>query len=318
MGRLWGRRKKVKDEVRSKRPKETPYKQQTMKAWEEIRLDYTRCHEVESYNTLEVMPAQYIAKYTTGESAGQPVDRWKRTNRTLTFDGVIKNYTLCTIEFFLPADLKPPVLFYYHLTNFYQNHRNYGTSRHGGQLKGESVSLKSVKGSACKDVAVVKSRDGSQEKPVYPCGLIAASYFNDTFGNPRRLSGSSPARSTTYNMSREGIALDIDKSLYRPSTYNVTDVAGSGSSPIVPPPSWAERYPRGYHKGNMFDPSADESFMVWMRTAGSPRFANLAMLNDHNAMEKGLYRLDIFSHSALLEIECLGDFMICSSEQLRD
>ncbi|KAH6951254.1 CDC50/LEM3 family [Ilyonectria sp. MPI-CAGE-AT-0026] len=298
MGRFWKKQKKVEGEVRSRRPKDTPYKQQSMKAWEEIRLDYTRCHELKSYDEFETMPAQYTWKYPLGESAGHPVDRWKRANRNLTFDGITKNYTFCTIEFYLPDGLKPPVLFYYHLTNFFQNHRNYGTSRLDAQLKGESVSLKSVKDSACKDVAVVKSSDGGPEKPVYPCGLIAASYFNDTFGNPRRLSvdsGNNPGRGTTYNMSREGIALSYDKSLYKLSTYNITAIADSSDSPVVPPPSWAERYPRGYHKGNMFDPSSDESFMVWMRTASSPRFAKLAKRNDNDTMEKGLYSLSVFS-----------------------
>ncbi|RTE81049.1 hypothetical protein BHE90_004474 [Fusarium euwallaceae] len=329
----WKKSAAEESESRSRRPKDTPYKQQRMWAWEpvygpktssivflalgvmlcsfgtfwlvvntkvrEIRLDYTRCHQIQSYDQLEVMPGRYVRKHTSGKSAGQPLERWKRANKTLTFDGVTKNYTLCTIEFYLPADLEPPVFFYYHLTNFYQNHRNYGTSRHNGQLKGESASLQSVKDSACKDVSVVKSRDGSQEKPIYPCGLIAASYFNDTFSYPRRHrvdANGMIGQSTAYNMSQEGIALSNDKSLYKPSTYNITATADDSiDSPVVPPPSWAERYPNGYHKGNMFDPSVDESFMVWMRTASSPRFAKLAMRNDNDTMEKGLYRLDIFS-----------------------
>ncbi|CAG9988815.1 unnamed protein product [Clonostachys byssicola] len=242
------------------------------------------------------MPDRLIADYMPGKLVGQSLNRWKRANGTLTFDGITKNYTLCTIEFHLPADLKPPVLFYYHLVNFHQNHRNYGTSRHDKQLKGESTSLELVKGSACKDVAVFKSGNEDEEKPIYPCGLIAASYFNDTFGYPQRIN-SGTREVVPYNMSKDGIVSRHDRSLYKPSTYNVTaSPVNWKDSPVVPPPSWAERYPRGYHKGNMFDPSMDESFMVWMRTASSPRFSKLAMHNDHDIMEEGLYRLEIFSH----------------------
>lgn len=45
----------------------------------------------------------------------------------------------------------------------------------------------------------------------------------------------------------------------------------------------------------MFDPAADESFMVWMRTAAGSNSAKLAMRNDQDVMRRGMYRLDVVS-----------------------
>ncbi|CCF38797.1 LEM3/CDC50 family protein [Colletotrichum higginsianum] len=201
---------------------------------------------------------------------------------------------MCTIDFFLPDDLQPPVLFYYHLTEFHQNHRKYVTSLDGSQLKGKSVSRGSVKDS-CFPVTSSR-RDGGEEKVIYPCGAIANSIFNDTFADPQRLLGPDADQPVPYAMSRTGIASDLDKELYRPTTYPVPPGPGDNDSAvIVPPPNWAERFPRGYHSGNMFNPAEDEAFMVWMRTAASPSFAKLAMRNSDEVMVRGMYRLQVFS-----------------------
>ncbi|EEU37644.1 uncharacterized protein NECHADRAFT_53654 [Fusarium vanettenii 77-13-4] len=320
-------------QAKSRKPKDTPFLQQRMKAWQpiftnrtsiqtflvlgllfiplggfwlstnekvrEVRFDYTKCDEIDLKDEFETMPEEYISKRFKASSAGQPVVQWKRTDRPITFDQVTNNYTLCTIDFFLPEELKPPVLFYYHLTNFNQNHRKYIASRHRGQLKGKDATLESIKDSCHPAETRLSVQDG-QEKIIYPCGAIANSVFNDTFATPKRILDASGTGSSTqiisYNMSRAGIASAQDKSLYKPSSYLIPDTAGANDSIIVPPPNWAARYPRGYHRGNMFDPSEDEAFMIWMRTAASPSFAKLAMRNDDEPMKRGRYRLEMFSH----------------------
>lgn len=82
----------------------------------------------------------------------------------------------CYIQFDVPIDLEPTVLFYYKLTNFYQNHRRYVNSLDQNQLKGQYVSPSSLNSGDCKPLAKVGS--GDSEKAVYPCGLIANSIFN--------------------------------------------------------------------------------------------------------------------------------------------
>lgn len=263
----------------------------------EIRLDYTRCHEIESYDKLEVMPPDNVQKRFKASSAGHPVDQWKQSNQTLTFDGVTKNYTLCTIEFFLAEDLQPPVLYYYRLSNFHQNHRQYVNSRHKDQLKGNNITLNSIKSSDCGPLRTQKSAIDGMEKIIYPCGMIANSYFNDTFHNPVRLPTTSGSNQThSYNMSRTGISKSIDRALYGPSSYQIPADAGLNDTTctIVPPPAWAERFPNGYHAGNMFNPVEDESFMVWMRTSAGSTFSKMAMRNDEDKMERGIYRLEVF------------------------
>lgn len=269
----------------------------------EIRLDYTRCHEIESYDELQVMPPENVSKRFKASSAGQPVDQWKRSNKTLTFDGVAKNYTLCTIEFFLPEDLQPPVSYYYRLANFHQNHRQYILSRHAEQLKGSPSSLSSVKGSDCSPLGTQMVEGTAEEAIIYPCGMIANSYFNDTFAPPLRLPATDDSKETrAYNMTNKGIATSLDKLLYQPSGYEVQSGGISNDTVnIVPPPAWAERFPNGYHSGNMFNPAEDESFMVWMRTAAGSSFAKLAMRNDGDAMERGMYRLEAVSRMLPLD-----------------
>lgn len=263
----------------------------------EIHLDYTQCHEIEAFDELQVMPPENVLKRFKASSAGQPVDRWKRSNKALAFDGVTKNYTLCTMEFFLPEDLQPPVFYYYRIANFHQNHRQYILSRHEQQLKGSATSLSSIRGSDCAPLGTQKSEDGTEQKIIYPCGMIANSYFNDTFAAPLRLPTSDGSNQTqSYNMTTKGIATPIDKLLYRPSGYEIPSQGSTdGIITIVPPPAWAERFPNGYHSGNMFNPAEDESFMVWMRTAAGSNFAKLAMRNDNEVMERGMYRLEAVS-----------------------
>ncbi|KAF4464545.1 LEM3 CDC50 family [Fusarium albosuccineum] len=313
MTKPWGKKKIPNSEgtvTKSRKPKDNPFNQQRMQAWELIRFDYTRCHEIEAYDELKAIPSANIYSHLPGNPSAQ----WKRSNESLTFDGVTKNYTQCTIEFSLDQDLQPPVLFYYRLTKFYQNHRKYMTSLNSAQLKGHNVSLASVKNSGCSHLASTIPNDGGPERAIYPCGLIANSYFNDSFASPLRLSESS--RPTSYNMSKLGIASNDDKSLYRPSTYRIGAKPGAASVTIVPPPNWAERYPRGYHSGNMFDPEADESFMVWMRTAAAPNFAKLAMRNLEQPMESGRYRLQVFSHFPAHSYGGTKSIILASSKQI--
>ncbi|KAI8223099.1 hypothetical protein K4K54_006390 [Colletotrichum sp. SAR 10_86] len=242
------------------------------------------------------MPPDNVEKKFKASSAGQLVDQWKRSNKSLTFDGVTKNYTLCTMEFFLPEELQPPVLYYYRLTNFHQNHREYVNSRDKKQLMGDSVSINAIKSSDCGPLKTRQIEDGSEEI-IFPCGMIANSYFNDTFHDPIRLPSSSGSNQThTYNMSRTGIAKDIDRAIYRSSSYQIPAEAGGNDTVIVPPPGWVERFPNGYHAGNMFNPAEDESFMVWMRTSAGNRFTKLAMRNNDDAMERGMYRIEVISH----------------------
>ena len=180
------------------------------------------------------------------------------------------------LQFEVTNDIGPPVLLYYRLTEFYQNHRRYVKSFDQDQLKGNFRSNSSIDGSDCDPLKLI---DG---KAIYPCGLIANSLFNDTFSNPVQLN----AQNRTYNMTQRGVAWTSDKDLYGQTKYT--------NEQVLPPPNWHLRYPKNYTADNPIpDLHDDEAFQVWMRTAGLPTFSKLAMRNDNETMRSGRYQVVI-------------------------
>lgn len=213
----------------------------------------------------------------------------------------------CVVEFDITANLDPSVLFYYKLTNFFQNHRRYVKSLDSNQLKGKFVSPSTLSNGDCKPLGTVGGKDGVA---IYPCGLIANSLFNgwvytflndiprlntftDTFTSPVLLNPSgSPDSSQVYVFSSKGIAWPGEAKKYTASPI------GPGGYPnlssIVPPPNWQLRFPENYTEQNPPpDLSVDEHFQNWMRTAGLPTFTKLYGRNDTDTMQQGTYSIII-------------------------
>ncbi|KAI0134216.1 lem3 cdc50 family protein [Xylariales sp. AK1849] len=254
---------------------------------QELRIDYTDCAtSAPLSNDFGPMDSSKVtASFKSSNSTISP--RWRRENTTHTYRGnyTVANLTRCILEFQLPEDLQPPVLFYYHLTNFYQNHRRYVKSFYDKQLKGDAVTTQNVKDSDCTPLTV--DEDG---KPYYPCGLIANSLFNDTFDSPILLTTGNSSPEEAYNMTTDNVAWSSDTVLYGnlSSDTPLTDVR--------PPPNWQKQYPNGQYTAEVPPPDLqDPHFMVWMRTAGLPSFSKLYMRNDTTAMRTGTYSIDIIS-----------------------
>ena len=96
----------------------------------------------------------------------------------------------CEVQFEITEELiTGPIFFMYRLTNFYQNHRLFVKSISKIQLREEKIQdYSSVE--SCEPV--IYNHQNFYDKNVYgdmlnpddvafPCGLIARSYFNDTF-----------------------------------------------------------------------------------------------------------------------------------------
>jgi hypothetical protein len=94
------------------------------------------------------------------------------------------------MTFTISQPIQPPIYVYYQLDNFYQNHRRYVKSRSYDQLKGEYVNTD--KAFQCdpiirnKDIAnplmnYKKTKVLNPEDVAMPCGLVAKSFFNDTY-----------------------------------------------------------------------------------------------------------------------------------------
>jgi LEM3 (ligand-effect modulator 3) family / CDC50 family len=198
--------------------------------------------------------------------------------------GVELNTEVCSLRFNIPNDIGPPVLLYYRLTNFYQNHRRYVKSLDTDQLLGKALDNGTIDGSACDPLTL----NNETKKAYYPCGLVANSLFNDTINTPIRITAPGrPDGRETYPMANKGIAWNSDTELYKKTSYT--------RDQVEPPPNWRTRYPEGYTEENDIpDISKYEEFQVWMRTAGLPTFSKLALRNDNVPMRAGTYQIDIY------------------------
>jgi len=319
---------------KSRRPANTAFRQQRLKAWQpiltpktvlplffaigiifapigggllyasaqvqEIILDYSRCYtDAPEYPATATMPSNLVTMhFNTKNSADNfhpDPPSWTRTTVNYSYAPDVQVETVrCTLNFSIPANMTPPVLFYYRLTNFYQNHRRYAKSFNTDQLSGKAVSPSSIHSSDCTPLTTVTGADNI-ERPYYPCGLAPNSVFNDTFYSPVLLNvpGQTIDNRTYFMENNKDISWDSDRQLYGESKYNWSDVAV--------PPNWVERYPNGYSDAYHPDLVNDEAFQVWMRLAGLPTFSKLAQRNDTEPMIVGTYSVDIDHHFNVTE-----------------
>jgi hypothetical protein len=314
-----------------KRPANTAFKQQRLKAWQpiltpktvlptlfiigiifafigglliwgsslvtEITIDYTDCENQTpsasngSFNFVNIPSNKYSYKLRSSDEKDAEITAPRYAFLDNSNNSTVTNLSdkkQCLLEFQIPADLGPAVLFYYKLTNFFQNHRRYVKSLNSDQLKGKYVSPHDLDQSDCTPLAT--TIDG---KAIYPCGLIANSLFNDTYTSPVLLNPSGSSESSQiYNFSSQGIAWPGEAKKYS------SNPVGPGGYPdlssIVPPPNWALQFPNNYTTDNPPpDLRANEHFQNWMRTAGLPTFTKLYGRNDSDVMQKGTYQIII-------------------------
>ncbi|KAI9836258.1 MAG: hypothetical protein M1819_001595 [Sarea resinae] len=310
--------------AKSRRPANTAFRQQRLKAWQpiltpktvlplffaigiifapiggvliwasarvqEIVLDYSDCFDKAPNGTtisdFAPMPdgkysSSFRASSNTSIDQGPPT--WRRSSKMVHYQpGVDIDTPVCSIRFHIPNDIGPPVLFYYRLTNFYQNHRRYVKSLDTNQLKGDAVSNSTIHSGLCDPL-----RLDPHGKAYYPCGLIANSVFNDSFSSPVLVNVQhSDTDNKTYPMTDKGIAWSSDQNVFGITKYSVDQIAV--------PPNWVKRWPHGYTEENP-PPNLkeDEHFQVWMRTAGLPNFSKLALRNDNQTMSAGIYQVDV-------------------------
>ncbi|KAG9673130.1 CDC50 family protein, partial [Aureobasidium melanogenum] len=303
---------------KSRRPPNTAFRQQRLKAWQpiltpktvlplffavgvifaplgglllwassqvqEMSIEYQHCTR-DATNDFTTIPSKYVSSHFKNATTPSQVPQWRTRNQTIAYHNGLVNIDtpICTLRFYIPDDLAPPVLLYYQLTNFYQNHRRYVKSFDQDQLKGDFVDNNTISNSDCDPL-----RLGEDGKAYYPCGLIANSLFNDTFSSPRLLNAGNDAEAVNYTMVTNGTAWASDRDLYKQTSYTVDQV--------VPPPNWRMMYPEYSNDIPIPDIHEWEAFHVWMRTAGLPAFSKLALRNDTATMQSGQYEMDIYDY----------------------
>ncbi|KAH9670590.1 ALA-interacting subunit [Citrus sinensis] len=151
----------------------------------------------------------------------------------------------CTRTFTVPKQMKSPIFIYYQLENFYQNHRRYVKSRSDKQLQSKKNAAHIRE---CKPMGETDNKD-----PIIPCGLIAWSLFNDTYGFS--------VKGKDLKVNKRDIAWGSDKN-YKfgadvfPKNFQVGDVGGKSLNSSIPL-------------------SEQEDLIVWMRTAALSTFRKL-------------------------------------------
>jgi len=155
----------------SKRPANTAFKQQRLKAWQPI---LTPTPVILSFLIIGIVFIPIGAGIVFSSNKVVEVDVRYDNNPDCDVG------KMCYLNISIPEKMSAPVYMYYRLQNYYQNHRRYVKSRSDAQLRGESVTSYS----ALSDCDPWISEGGVKTNPEYfynPCGLIAKSVFNDTF-----------------------------------------------------------------------------------------------------------------------------------------
>ncbi|OMH81495.1 Meiotically up-regulated gene 89 protein [Zancudomyces culisetae] len=232
----------------------------------ELDIDYTSCLSATD-NFVSIPNSQYSANlgYGSGTFSAPLLRRSDKKE--------------CTYQFTIPKTVNPPVFLYYKLTSFYQNHRRYVKSFDSNQLSGKARSVSDLSGGDCEPLAVREIKGVT--KPIYPCGLIANSQFNDTFSNLVRAESGGE-----YVFGEDDISWASDRARYGKTEYSNSDV--------YPPPNWDERYKDGYTDKNPIpDLSTDYHLQVWMRTAALPVFRKLYGINNSDPLTPTTYSMKI-------------------------
>ncbi|KAK0616113.1 ligand-effect modulator 3 family [Bombardia bombarda] len=260
----------------------------------DLGIDYTDCVRDAPKNvSIEeggLIPAEHITAHFS--SSANPnlnpyVAKWRVFKKEIPYGNYTASRDVCEVQFNIPEDLTPTISFYYHLENFYQNHRRYVGSFNAKQLLGDAVDGTTINTSTCDPVA-----HNAEGKIIYPCGVVANSIFNDTFSSPVLLNAAntSDQNPLEYHMENNtGITWPGLQDLYGETKYKLDEIA--------PPPNWYERYRYGYTDTNRpINPAKDPHFQNWMMLAASPNFYKLYQRNDNDVMSHGTYTIEIVSN----------------------
>lgn len=237
---------------------------------QDLSINYSDCRNLASYNEYTDIPKKLRKYHFKKKIDTQP--QWMLVES----NNLTEAEAICRLKFDIPNNLKNKVLVYYKMTNFYQNHRKFVESMDYDQLKGKPLHWKDLN-TNCKPLR------SEGNKSIYPCGLAANAFFNDTFQH--QLTRIDDVDGENYTLTNQGISWSTDRHRFRPTRYNASD--------IVPPPNWYKKFPNGYTQENLPDLSTWEEFHVWMRSAALPHFYKLALKNQSHELPKGTYTTDI-------------------------
>lgn len=158
-------------ETPKNKPPDTPFRQQTLAAWQPILTPKKVMIFFAVIGILFVALGSLI--YSQSESIVELTAKYDEKG-TSDYPDCQTIGGECDITFTVKDDMSAPVYVYYELTNFYQNHRTYVKSFEYEQLQG-TVYTNEDDVSDCDPLKT----NGTDGKILNPCGVIANSLFND-------------------------------------------------------------------------------------------------------------------------------------------
>jgi hypothetical protein len=203
----------------------------------------------------------------------------KIVSQEIPYNDQCKDKKICELTETIKEDMKAPIMVYYKLDGFYQNHRRYIRSKSVNQLYGKSedtgdcgpiyknkdinndIIFENMKKLIEEEEKGEKGEKGEEEekeeeekeigkkgkeylnKNAIPCGLMAKTFFNDTF---EIFTKNENGENSNIPIHQENIAFDKDKHLFK-----------------------------NIDKSKQWIDMEDEHFIVWMRTEGLPNFKKL-------------------------------------------
>lgn len=227
------------------------------------------------------------------DSKNNPVDPGSGCCRSNCDTADWEDHNPCYLKLTVTEDMPSPAYVYYKLENFHQNHRFYVKSRSWNQLRGDDAKEYGDVAQFCAgkilhednaDQVAGKVSDDSYKNVINPCGLTAASLFNDKIGIAKKdevivhpiepdakhkegVAWPRDAGDTIYQNPDDPKAREqIQLSGYFP--FNASCTPGSGQC------------------------LEDEDFAVWMRIAAFPTFKKLHRLLP-DGLDKGDYTVMI-------------------------
>ena len=188
-------RARIKDKV--DKLKQSKFKQQQLPAW----------RPVPSFGSTMIIFAIFgLAFLALGIALYVMSDKIQEVASSQYNKGCDGQTESCTLEFVVTEEIEKPIYVYYQLDNFYQNHRRYVKSRSYQQLMGQDLDYDSIKDDCnpivqnkdisaelysvaereAKAEAIAKGEEYtmtplSGDAVANPCGLVAKSFFTDTF-----------------------------------------------------------------------------------------------------------------------------------------
>ncbi|XP_073948300.1 cell cycle control protein 50A-like isoform X1 [Choristoneura fumiferana] len=153
----------------------------------------------------------------------------------------------CTVQFNLTQDITGDITVYYELVTFDQTDSSYANSRDNDQLSGHPSAVPSTN---CGDFRY------DQDKPIFPCGKIADTMFNDSF---TKLSlQSDPEKPLTINITYDGLLTEDTITYHNPPA----DVWAN----FTKPRSWLVKTGNVWEIGPKSIGVENPAFRAWMNT----------------------------------------------------